>query len=242
MARAIEAAQECIRLAKQAGFVAGVQQSAFDLVLIYGGLGDLRQAREAAALHRSVSEGAHLFDPLGYILAARLHLLLGELPQARTALDAARSSVAAETLSAYIAWFVGLVEAELLLAEGEHARLLALADEAMPVVRQAGIRLFLSDVLYFRGKALVAMGHMDEAHAALGEARAEAEAIGSRRSLWPILMALSDVATRRGNPAEADRLRRQAREIVEYIAAHSPVELRASFLDLPDVKVVAREG
>ena len=68
------------------------------------------------------------------------------------------------------------------------------------------------------------------------EARAEAEAIGSRRGLWPILYALSQLED---DPAEAARLHKAAREILEYIADHiDQVDLRASFLGLPDAQTV----
>ena len=67
------------------------------------------------------------------------------------------------------------------------------------------------------------------------EARAEAEAIGSRRMLWQILFALSRLET---DPTEAERLRQQAREIAKYIADHTPPDLRASFLALPAVQAV----
>ncbi|MCZ7570592.1 MAG: adenylate/guanylate cyclase domain-containing protein [Ardenticatenaceae bacterium] len=73
-------------------------------------------------------------------------------------------------------------------------------------------------------------------------AHAEAGALGSRRTSWPILFALSELEIRRGNLAEAETLRRQAREVVEYIADHAgTLELRAAFLNLPPVRAV-REG
>lgn len=38
-----------------------------------------------------------------------------------------------------------------------------------------------------------------------------------------------------GLAAEAESLRRQAQQIVEYIAAHTPAELQESFRNLPEV-------
>ena len=68
------------------------------------------------------------------------------------------------------------------------------------------------------------------------EARAEAEAMGSRRTLWRILYALSQVEA---DPVQAARLRQQAQEIVEYIADHiRQAALRVLFLNLPEVQAV----
>ena len=76
----------------------------------------------------------------------------------------------------------------------------------------------------------------------LCEARAEAEGMGVRRILWRILLTLSQAEERGGNPAEAQSLRRQAREVIGDIADHCPPDLRASFLNLPDVRDVMREA
>ena len=63
--------------------------------------------------------------------------------------------------------------------------------------------------------------------------------MGARWSLWPILLTMSQLEAKRGHAAEADALRHQARELVEDIADHAGTpELRASFLNLPEVQAV----
>jgi tetratricopeptide (TPR) repeat protein len=98
------------------------------------------------------------------------------------------------------------------------------------------MRSFLADALHFKGKALLAQGRVEAARAAWMEARAEAEALGSRRVLWPILAALAEIEAGRGHAAEAQGLRQQAREIITYIADHCPPDLRNAFLNLADVR------
>lgn len=67
--------------------------------------------------------------------------------------------------------------------------------------------------------------------------------MGSRQRLWQILAALAEVETRRGNGGQAEVLQRQAREILEEIAARVPTdELRASFLARPDVRALLEKG
>jgi len=235
--QAIEIAEECLRLAQQAGFVPGILQSVLDLTLIYGTLGALHLGYEAAERSRGWAEDMPIIGLLDHVMIARLHLLSGRLAEAQEIFDEAQRNVEAKSLPSYLAWFMGIVEAELALATGDHARVLAVTDEGIPFLRQAGIRLFFADVLYTRGRALGALDRADEAYAMLKEARAEAEAIGARRILWQIMLTLSDLEALHGHHAEAESLRQQAREIIGYIADHtgSP-ELRASFLGLPDVQ------
>lgn len=75
---------------------------------------------------------------------------------------------------------------------------------------------------------------LEAADVALREAQTEAEALGSRRTLGSILVALGEIKAQRGQPEEAHHLRRQAAEIVTAIADNIDVpELRRSFLSLP---------
>jgi hypothetical protein len=114
-----------------------------------------------------------------------------------------------------------------------------LADDFIAAFRRFGGRVFVADALYLKGRALLGQGETEAGYQVLQEARAEAEALTSRRILWEILHTLSEVEAARGNAAEAEVLRGQAREIITYIADHagSP-DLRASFLSLPKVRDV----
>ena len=101
------------------------------------------------------------------------------------------------------------------------------------------MRVFAPDLLRVKGLALLGLGHVDEAREIFEEALAEAERQGSRRSLWAILFALSQLEGQSGNPAEAENLRRRAREFIEYIADHlGPPERRELFLKLPHIREV----
>lgn len=132
-----------------------------------------------------------------------------------------------------------LVSRQLALVQREHERAVNLAADLLADLRQFGARPYLPEALHLQAQAWMAAGQGDPAHRSLMEARSEAEALGSRRRLWQILLDLSRLEARRGNAAETDGLRRQAREIVEYIADHAGTpELRASFLNVPAVRAV----
>ena len=134
-----------------------------------------------------------------------------------------------------------LVQAELHLATGGRSQILAHLDELLTFLRQNGIRLYRPDVLHLKGRVLRAAGRDDDAHAALEEARLEAESLGSRRSLWPILAELAELEAGRGDQPAALELRRRAAEIIDTIAAHAgSAELAASFVNQPAVQAVLR--
>ena len=236
-------AEECIRLAERAGFMPPLIQTRTELAFIYGILGAFQRAFELAELTLAAAKGQSFLGMAGPTLplavVAYLHALDGNLAESEVLLAEAQSGFDASGAVTGASFFINLADGQLALMRGDYARIVAEADAAIPMLRQTGIRLYFPDVLYLKGKALLGMSRTDEAWQTLNEARAEAEAIGSRRTLWPILIALSDIEAQRGNLAQAQSLHQQARQIVEFIADHagSP-ELRASFLDSPDVRAV----
>jgi tetratricopeptide (TPR) repeat protein len=244
IARAIEVAEECIRLGERAGFVVPAVQIRAQLAMTFDYVGDRPRAR---ALLREACEAAEKLLPswraVPVAILALVHLHAGDLAAAETALREAEAGLDAETFISPAAFFLTLVGSELALAKQDYAQVIALVDDsANSVMGRSGVRLLLTDILYLKGLALLALGQSDAARQTLLEARAEAEALTSRRTLWRILYALGEIEAARGNAAEAQSLRQQAREIIQYIADHSPPELRQTFLNLPEVRRVTGDA
>ena len=131
---------------------------------------------------------------------------------------------------------------ELALATAEFQRALSLMDELEELSGVLHCEGCLPQTLYLKGRALRGLGRRDEALEVLGRARIVAEAMGERRYAWRILATLVEIETERGDVTSAQRLRRQARKIVEHIVSHAgPAELRESFLDTPAVRAVLLE-
>jgi tetratricopeptide (TPR) repeat protein len=144
-----------------------------------------------------------------------------------------------ESIQLFSNIWVALASGELAMARQEYARAASLMDEVLAYIHRAIRRPFIPEVLYLKGQALRAQGQTEAALEALNAARAEAEALGSRRNLWPILALLSEMEAQRGNATEAQSLRQQAAELITYIVSHiGDAELRASFLALPGVRAV----
>jgi tetratricopeptide (TPR) repeat protein len=177
-------------------------------------------------------------------ILARLHLLRGEIDAAEAALAGLAGFYEVQRAWSYITpyWVdVGLAQAELALAQGDYDRTIGLADELYGEVIRLDVRPYRADLQWLKGRALLALGRLDEAHIALSQAHADAEAIGSRRMLWPVLAALGELAKRRGQPAEAAALCAQAWTVVATLADHGPPELREAFLHMPQVQSLRPE-
>jgi tetratricopeptide (TPR) repeat protein len=237
---ALEAWTTCLQLARVSGLMAALVGIQADLAWAYDHLGATDRALEASqrALRQAETAIAH-WRPWAAAVLARLHLRQGRVAEADALLRESRPRSPIDYFGRLL-WFGAtgavLAHAGLALAHGDAAGALAALGEAESYLRAAGARMFLPDVLGMKGRALVEQGRLDEARETLAEARATAEAIGSRRSLWSLLLMLSDLETRRGIIPEAAALRRQAREMIDFMADHCPPDLRASFLSLPDVR------
>jgi tetratricopeptide (TPR) repeat protein len=233
--QAIAVMQECLHLSDLANYLTPQVLTRADLAAVYGSLGAIEQGLETVHLALTVAE-THMPFLRVYVLTklAQLHLRQGNLLEAEAAVDQGKKDLNREG-APIIFQIIILAEAELALRQGDYKRALAATGDLLTTLNQIGLRAYIPEALYLRGQILGGMDQTEAARKTLLEARAEAEAISSRRMLWQILFALSRLET---DPAEAKRLRQQAQEIVEYISDHTPLELRASFLDLAEVQEV----
>lgn len=241
---AIETMREAIYLGEQVGHLAVQIGTRADLGWIYGVFGDVEHGLVLAELAYARSEEHNnIFRPWVLAVLARLLILKGDLAEAGRAIQAGYASLREKNETILAPIYMPLAEAELALVHLEYARVIAVAEQLLNYLHTHEIRPFASDALYLKGQALMALGQVQSAYVVLQQARADNEAYGSKRMLWQILFLLSHIEARRGNLDEAVLLRRQARSIVAYIAAHAgSTELRDSFLSLPHVHIVAGGG
>lgn len=233
---AITVMQECLRLSELANYLIPQVLTRSDLAVVYGSLGATERGLETARQALTTAETHMPFlQPYALAKMAQLHLRQGQLAEAEAAIKRGKKSPDQEIVPLYLQ-YVRLAEAELALRQGDYERALAATGDLRASLHQFGLRSCIPEVLYLRGKVLRGMGETEAARRTLLEARTETEAIGSRRILWQILGALSQLET---DPTEAGHLRQQAREIVESIADHiGNPDLRASFLGMAEVQEV----
>jgi predicted ATPase/class 3 adenylate cyclase len=240
--QAIRVMNECLRLSEQAQFVAPLVNTRAELGKIYASMGLLERGRE---LVRKATDIAGQYTPpwFPWVLTeqAQLHILAGEFPEAELELDRSRRAIQSGDPIGFTAAVIPLVRSQLALAQKDYPRVLAEAAE-LERYRALGIRTYMPDLDYRRGKALFGLGRVEEAREALSTARQEAEELGSRRILWPILKALGEVERARGELESASRHWQASAEIVEFIAGRiDDEELKTAFLGLPEVQEVYQE-
>jgi ATP/maltotriose-dependent transcriptional regulator MalT len=227
--------EESIRLSELVGFISPLIVVRADLAAVYGSLGAFERALETARLGLSVAETKMpLFRVYALVALARLHLAQGRVAEAEDLVEQMRQDPHRDGLGFFPAMILQ-TEAALALAQRDYEAARRKAEEASAALHQLGLRAFLPLALYEQGQAWLGLSQPTKARACWLEAHAEAEAIGSRQVLWQILAALSRLEP---DPIEAERLHQQAREIVAYIADHTPADLRDSFLALTEVRAV----
>lgn len=171
-----------------------------------------------------------------HAVLVRLHLARGDLERARRIADecglAARDRKLVKSFMPGVAAVV-LGDAALALANKEFARVHEIADAAFEYLNGSA-RNYLPDLYLLQAEAVVEQGDLEEADRILREARSITDK--ARRMRWQVLGKASSVARARGNRGEADRLREAARAEAQFIAQNLDEEMRAVFVNLPDVR------
>jgi len=202
--------------------------------------GALEQAEQLAdQLYASYLEDKPIFQH--YLLAniAWTEIALGKLREGEDVLERAFSSLDLEAPFSFATVPLMVADAHLQLALGNPESALDRTGNVIHQLNKAGGRFYLAELYWLQGKAQLALEGTSQAKEAFLQAKMVAEETGERTILWQILASLSDLERMRGNELEAENLRRQAREIVCYIAENAGSDaLRDSFMVQPAVAQV----
>jgi class 3 adenylate cyclase/tetratricopeptide (TPR) repeat protein len=212
-----------------------------DLGWVYASLGAVQRGLELAqqAYERVAVERlpAARIGPISAL--ARIYVLNRDLAAAQALVQEGRAIYDPASLLLFSHYTLALADGELALARQEYEGAVMRMDKMLTQLERAQTRPYIADALYLKSQALFALNRVAEARGALQTARARAEALGSRRNLWPILLAWSEIEAGQGDREKARALRQEAGAIIRYIAEHiHEPELRASFLNLPHVRAV----
>lgn len=132
-----------------------------------------------------------------------------------------------------------LAKCQLAFARGDYPAAISIARGTAAYMRQAGLDQFMPDLLLVQARAHLHLGEPELAQETLQQATAAAERLGSRRIEWQILAALANLEE---DPLKSIGLRKQARDVIQYVADHAGAnELRRTFLSLPEVRAVMDE-
>jgi tetratricopeptide (TPR) repeat protein len=213
------------------------------LAAIHADMGDHHQALEFLRLALERPSGKLALQRMWlYAMLAHVQLIDGNLEAAEEAFRDGGVVASLENSSGMFpaaAPDIHFASVELALARQEYGQALEVIEPMLEqLLRPRRLRVSLPRVLYLKAKALRGQHLFDQALAALNEACAQAQAMGSRRHLWKILAAIGEIERARGDDAKAEAARVQARQVIDYIAEHAPPDLRETFLNLPAVLAV----
>jgi predicted ATPase len=214
------------------------QANHFYWMVFYLDAGALDQAEYHAELLNALKDSmVPIFKSYFLNYIAQIKIACGKFGEGQVILEQAiEFSTADQVWSHYIVW-IAITDAYLQLALGRPERAFGRFAEKVQSYRQAGFGFSLAEELWLRGKVQMALGEVEAAQQILLEANTVAERREERLILWQILATLGDLEEKRGDAAEADRWRMQAKKIIQYIAEHAGDEegLRTSFLAQPEV-------
>jgi tetratricopeptide (TPR) repeat protein len=227
--QAIKTMTTCIQLGDEGGLVASSIAVRTDLGWVYATLGDASHGLELVrASYAIAAEKLAEWKSLPVAVLVRIHLRRGELAEAEAAVNETPLKPIPLPFERY-AVVIGLAKGELALAQQDYPQALKAVNDLLTDLPKSSCAN-LPEILYLKSRILLAQSHQAEARDVLRAARTQAETLGSRFNLWPILLALSEIEQRAGDQVEAEALWKQAREIIEYIAEQiGEAELREAF-------------
>ena len=173
-----------------------------------------------------------------YLLAniAWTKIALGKLREGEAILKQAFSSIDQGAPFSFTIVPLMVVDGHFQLALENPKSALDRIGDVIYQLNQFGARFYLAELYWLQGKARLALEETSQAKEAFLLAKKVAEDTGERTILWQILASLSDLENKSGNKLEAEKLLRQAQEIVRYIAENAGSDaLRDSFLAQPSV-------
>lgn len=213
-----------------------------DLARLYGEFGQV--ARGIPLAEQSLATVMARFPNMSNLSAgtlAHLHLLHGDVAAASTLLEHEPTEVQ-HLGNPRFGTFLLVAQVELAVAAGELERANAIAEGLYAHLERVQHLAFIPITLLYWSRALAAQGQLEQAIERLRHAQAVAAQLNSRWMLWQVLADLSQLETRRGNADNANTYVQQARELIEYIAAHTPPDLCESFLASPAVQSLMRHS
>ena len=243
--QALQVLRQSIRLAEQANFQAPQFMSRLVLSWIYAYLGDLKVSVQL--IHEILDSPVNV-NQLDYNDVLLHSLLLAWENKPEEALERLAQigrDYIPNTTEIYYGPPIVIFLGEIFLASKRYQELFEKSALILERITRGGMQLFVPDLWFYHGKALVELGRMEEGLRALDTAEVEARTQGSCRSLWQILGYQAEQYDRLGETARADRLRQEAGQIVDLIVGQivlpteSPDEderLQEIFLGLPQVR------
>ena len=233
---ALDRMRDCVELATRAGFTGAAVAIGSSMAFVYGAIGAFDKGlKQTLDVQRLAEEGlpGWLVWPLS--IEAQLLVRTGHVAEADAVMarvDSMFDSGQVGNYLPYVGVSVSLARGQLALAKDDLVGSGAAAATLADYLERSSIRVFMPDARLLSAETLLRHGKPAAAAEQLAMAVAVARDIGSRRSLWTALAALSRIEDDLGLVDQAASHRSEAREVLAYIVQCLPdPELRTVFLE-----------
>ncbi|MDX1616771.1 MAG: BTAD domain-containing putative transcriptional regulator [Candidatus Promineifilaceae bacterium] len=203
------------------------QYTRIELYLAVGSWAEADRWADSLYAQRETMVPATIHLSLAYVALAKI--AYGKLEEGQAILDELLPSLPADHAASFAIIPIAIAYGHLHLAQGKPEALFAGLEEQVQPYREAGFVRLLADAYWLRGRAEMALGHLDNARETLLKAKIVAEAQEERVVLWQILVSMAEVEEACGDGEMAARLRDEARVVVGYITENAG-ELRNAFM------------
>lgn len=202
-----------------------------DLARLYTDLGDGARGVELSAMALEVAEKRFPpMRPVAVSACAHAYIASGALERARQVLQDTPSLLDMDTNPMFAVDGVR-GQLELALAEENFAGGLSMCEHLRVYMERTRLRQYLPEVMLAQARALMRLARIEESANVLAQARALAQTMNARWSMWQVLAASSRVETLRGNLERARALQIEARALIDEMATHTPEKYRARFVE-----------
>jgi tetratricopeptide (TPR) repeat protein len=234
---ALAALEKAIEYGSVSGFHVSAKIGDVVRAELYGRLGAYERALASVSTDPDTSD--FLFMEAWRLgTRALIQLAQRDTAGARVTLERARASLTGDDLSNYGPIFIALCDAEMALQETRYSDAVQICARLAERLRAIQLRYFLPDLLLIQARAHLLLNELDAAERVLRETETYARAMHARFALWETLALLSKLAQQRGAVEHARALQDEARAVVEWIVAHAPDDLRATFLAQQKVREI----
>jgi class 3 adenylate cyclase/tetratricopeptide (TPR) repeat protein len=208
------------------------------LAWTYAMLGDLDSSRASIKRALKDTDQAEVFKARVLAAEAWMYYIHNDIGKANQRMEEASEGLQLDNPDLFVGSLIKSFELDIDLANENHQIAVDKAEDYLAIMDQDGRRLFRADLLLRKGMAFQALGDSQAAWSVFEGARQEAETLGSRRILLPILATMYPLALGRGDDEEALSIRERGGELIEYLKGKilDPALLE-KFLQTPNVKV-----
>jgi class 3 adenylate cyclase/tetratricopeptide (TPR) repeat protein len=231
----LEAIETTLKLSREANFAAGVVATQMIKSWIYTMFGDLESAEKIQNNILTFVEQYESYRPLYLVNLAQNKLFAGAQEEALQIFEEIGLDYRTDSELIFHPYIYTL-HVEIYLANKTFDLALQTADRYLHALNQGQIKILVPDLLNQKARALIGLGQFEQAYQELQAARTLAMEQNSRRILWAILLDLADLEK---DEVAASNMRKEARQIIEYIGEHiSETELLDFFHNLSRVREV----